>query len=70
MLHQKVNKENKFSERDKNYTLPNSLPLFKIKQAYDNPSIVNMVLKAYSIFPKEANRELLSLQIACQPLGW
>ena len=64
LLHSKVQKENKFSQRDKDYTLPNRLSLFKIKQAYDNPSIVNMVLKAYSIFPKEANRELLSLQIA------
>lgn len=64
LLHTKVQKENKFSQRDKDYTLPNKLSLFKIKRAYDNPSIVNMVLKAYSIFPKEANRELLSLQIA------
>ena len=63
MLHQKVNKENKFSERDKNYTLPNSLPLFKIKQVYDNPMIVNMILKSYCIFPKSESKDVLLQKI-------
>lgn len=63
MLHKKVNKENKFSERDKNYTLPNSLPLFKIKQVYDNPMIVNMILKSYCVFPKNESKDILLQRI-------
>jgi hypothetical protein len=52
-----VPKENKFTERDRFHNLPNSLPLFLIKKAYDNPSLVNIVLKAYSIFPPDFDKD-------------
>lgn len=52
-----IPKENKFSERDKMHNLPNTLPVFLIKKAYDNPNLVNIVLKAYSIFPSDFDKD-------------
>jgi hypothetical protein len=52
-----MSKENKFTERDRFHNLPNSLPLFLMKKAYDNPSLVNIVLKAYSIFPPDFDKD-------------
>ena len=53
----KIPNENKFTNRDKNHNLPYFLPVFQIKKAYDNPMMVNIVLKAYSIFPKNFDKE-------------
>lgn len=55
--------ENKFTTRDKNYKLPYSLPVFIIKKAYDNPHLVNIVLKAYSIFPMDFDKDLALREI-------
>lgn len=54
---QNIPKENKFTERDRQHNLPNSLHFFLIKKAYDNPSLVNIVLKAYSIFPQDFDKD-------------
>ena len=54
-----IPKENKISARDKNNELPEKLPLFEIKKVYDNPDLVNLVLKAYSIFPPSFNKEAI-----------
>ena len=58
-LKRKTPSSNKITVRDINYNLPNQIPLYRIKQAYDNPHLVNMVLKAYSIFPKKLNKDSL-----------
>ena len=65
-----VPKENKFSERGKNYELPNCLPVFVLKKAWDNRLYVDIVLKAYSIFPKnfDSNRFIESQQSGKQLL--
>jgi len=49
------NIDSKFIERDKNHDFAFILPYFIIKKAYDNENLVNIVLKAYSIFPKNFN---------------
>ena len=53
----KIPKENKISSRNKNNELPEKIPMFEIKKVYDNPDLVNLVLKAYSIFPPNFNKE-------------
>ena len=53
----KIPEENKFTNRDKNNKLPYCLPLYQIKKVYDNPQLVNIVLKAYSIFPKNFDKD-------------
>ena len=63
LLNNKVPLMNKFSSRDNKYNLPNVLSLFIIKRVHDNPSLVNMLLKAYSIFPNELNYDKLILNI-------
>jgi len=62
------NIDSKFIERKKNHDLNFILPYFIIKKAYDNENLVNIVLKAYSIFPKKFDRDgaLLQLQKAKQ----
>ena len=52
-----IPEENKFTNRDKNNKLPYCLPLYQIKKVYDNPQLVNIVLKAYSIFPKNFDKD-------------
>jgi hypothetical protein len=52
-----IPEENKFTNRDKNKKLPYCLPLYQIKKVYDNPQLVNIVLKAYSIFPKNFDKD-------------
>ena len=63
LLNNKVPLMNKFSSRDNKYNLPNVLSFFIIKRVYDNPSLVNMILKAYSIFPNGLNYDKLLLNI-------
>ena len=53
----KIPKENKISTRNKNNELPEKIPMFEIKKVYDNPDLTNLVLKAYSIFPPNFNKE-------------
>ena len=53
----KIPKENKISSRNKNNELPEKIPMFEIKKVYDNPELANLVLKAYSIFPPNFNKE-------------
>lgn len=53
----KIPNENRFTNRDKDHNLPYFLPVFQIKRAYDNPQLVNIVLKAYSIFPKNFDKD-------------
>jgi len=57
LLINKIPLVNKISLRDKNYNLPYYLPFYIIKKAYDNPGMVNIVLKAYSIFPYNFDKE-------------
>ena len=52
-----IPEENKFTNKDKNNKLPYCLPLYQIKKVYDNPQLVNIVLKAYSIFPKNFDKD-------------
>ena len=52
-----IPEENKFTNKNKEGVLPFFLPVFSIKKAYDNPQLVNIVLKAFSIFPKDFDKE-------------
>ena len=63
LLNNKIPLMNKFSSRDNKYNPPNVLSLFIIKRVYDNPDLVNMILKAYSIFPNGLNYDKLILNI-------
>ena len=55
----KIPKENLISTRNKNNELPEKIPLFEIKKVYDNPDLANLVLKAYSIFPPDFNKDAI-----------
>lgn len=48
-------KSKAFNERK----LPNVIPIVMIKKIYDNPNLVDLVLKAYSIYPKNFNKDNL-----------
>ncbi len=62
------NIDSKLIERDKNHDFAFVIPNFLIKKAYDNENLVNIVLKAYSIFPQDFNKDkvLSDLQKARQ----
>ena len=49
----KIPSSNRTTNRDQNYNLPDILPYFKLKRCYDNPILVNNILKIYDIYPKE-----------------
>ena len=53
----KIPRGNMFSARDKNNDLRNSIPVIMIKRAYDNKNLVEIVLKAYNIFPPSVNKD-------------
>lgn len=57
------NIDSKLIERNKNHDFAFILPYFIIKKAYDNENLVNIVLKAYSIFPKNFDRDQVLLQL-------
>jgi hypothetical protein len=59
-------KQSKIKERDKNHDFAFWIPYFLIKKSYDNQYLVNTLLKAYSIFPENFNKDqvLLDLQKA------
>ena len=63
LLNNKVPIMNKFSSRDIEYNLPNQLKLFTIKRVYDNPKLINMILKSYSIYPNGINKDKLYYNI-------
>jgi hypothetical protein len=50
-------------ERNKNHDFASILPYFIIKKAYDNENLVNIVLKAYSIFPNNFDRDQVLMQL-------
>lgn len=54
--------DNRFSMRNKAFQLPKKLPVFQIKRVYDNPRLVNMVLKSYSIYPNNNLSSTMSFQ--------
>lgn len=51
------NIDSKLIERNKNHDFVYVIPYFIIKKSYDNENLVNIVLKAYSIFPKDFNKD-------------
>ena len=52
-----IPEENKYTSKTQERILPFFLPVFTIKKVYDNPQLVNIVLKAFSIFPKTFDKE-------------
>lgn len=46
----------------KNEELCNKLSYFIIKKVYDNPSLVNMLLKSYKIFPPNVDKILMNMK--------
>jgi len=62
-LNEYKNIDSKLIERNKNHDFAFVLPYFLIKKAYDNENLVNILLKAYSIFPKNFDKDQVLLQL-------
>lgn len=55
-----INQDTLLNKKKEN--LQKKMSLFLIKKIYDNPILVNMVLKSYKIFPKDIDRILLKMK--------
>ena len=60
------NLDNKTKERCKNHDFFYVIPFFVIKKTYDNENLVNIVLKAYSIFPNNFDKDSVLLKLQRQ----
>lgn len=61
-------KQTKISERVKNHDFAFWIPFFLIKKSHDNEYLVNTLLKAYSIFPENFNKDQVLLDLQKQKM--